>query len=282
MKRVITIQDISCVGKCSLTVALPIISAMGAETAILPTAVLSNHTAFSSFTFHDLTDEIKPIAEQFKKHNFSFDAIYTGYLGSYEQIELVSEFFDEFKNRNNFIFVDPAMGDFGRLYSGFDRDFAKKMSQLCAKADIIVPNMTEAAFMLDIPYVESGYSVGYVQDILKRLAELGAEKTVLTGVSFEDDKIGVMGYDSVKDEFFSYFNSRIDAVYHGTGDVFASTCVGALIHGIEIDRALKLAADFTVESIRKTVQDSQANWYGVNFEQAIPFLLEQIKSINID
>jgi pyridoxine kinase len=277
MKRVISIQDISCVGKCSLTVALPIISAMGAETAILPTAVLSNHTAFKSFTFHDLTSQIRPIAEQFKEHEFKFDAIYTGYLGSFEQIELVSDFFDGFKSNDNFIFVDPAMGDFGRLYSGFDRDFAKKMGQLCAKADIIVPNMTEAAFMLDIPYVESGYSVEYVKDVLKRLSQLGAEKAVLTGVTFEEDKIGVMGYDCVKNEYFSYFNRKIDAVYHGTGDIFASTCVGALTRGMELDSSLKLAADFTAESIKKTVEDSSANWYGVNFEQAIPFLIQNMQ-----
>lgn len=277
MKRIITVQDISCVGKCSLTVALPIISAMGVEAAVLPTAVLSTHTAFKEgFTFRDLTDDITAITDHWKKEKFNFDAIYTGYLGSFKQLRLMSEFFDEFKTENNLIFIDPVMGDYGKLYPGFTPQFAETMAALCGKADIIVPNMTEAAFMLGIPYKGDGYSVDYVQDILRKLTALGTKHAVLTGVTFEPGKVGVMAYDSENDRFFEYYTDRINASYHGTGDVFASTCVGALMNGKTLENALQIAADYTAECIRATETELDHNWYGVNFEMATPYLLDRL------
>ncbi len=276
MKRIVTIQDISCVGKCSLTVALPIISAMGVETSVLPTAVLSTHTAFTDFTFCDLTGEIKPIADHWLKEKISFDALYSGYLGSFEQLELVSDLFMKFKTDDNIVFIDPVMGDYGKLYAGFTPEFAGAMAELCSKADIIVPNMTEAAYMLDIDYVESGYSEQFVQDILRRLSDRGTPYTVLTGVQLEEGRLGVMSYDARRDSFFSYYNDKIEANYHGTGDVFASCCVGALMNGLTLEKSLQLAADFTVASIADTVADPEGNWYGVNFESALPELLRRI------
>lgn len=277
MKRIITVQDISCVGKCSLTVALPIISAMGVEAAVLPTAVLSTHTAFEQgFTFRDLTDDITAICDHWERENIGFDAIYTGYLGSFEQLDLMSQFINDFKAKDTLVFIDPVMGDHGKLYSGFTPEFAKAMAKLCEKADIIVPNMTEAAFMLDIPYVGEGYDVNYVQDILLRLTSLGSKCAVLTGVSFEDGKIGVMAYDAVNDRFLEYYNDLVGASYHGTGDVFASTCVGALMNGKSLETALQIAADYTAECIRLTETEPKHNWYGVNFETAIPYLLDHL------
>ena len=276
MKRIVTVQDISCVGKCSLTVALPVISAMGVETSVIPTAVLSTHTAFKEFTFRDLTDDITGIAEHWKKEKITFDAIYTGYLGSFRQLKLVSDFFDEFKEENTLIFVDPVMGDYGNLYTGFTQEFAFEMARLCSKADIIVPNMTEAAFMLGVDYKGEGYSESYVKDLLYKLSELGPKQVVLTGISFEPNTLGVMGYDSVTGEYFSYFNEKIKANYHGTGDVFASCCVGALMNGYNLEDALKIAADFTVESIKDSIHDSESRWYGVNFENAIPYLVKRL------
>ena len=164
IKRIVTIQDISCVGKCSLTVALPIISAMGVETAILPTAVLSTHTMFQGFTCKDLTDQIAPIAEHWKHEHIAFDAIYTGYLGSFEQISLVSKFFDEFKTEDNLIVVDPVMADNGKLYPAFDEAYAKENTKLCSKADLIVPNLTEASFMTGLPY-KTEYDRSYIAAI---------------------------------------------------------------------------------------------------------------------
>jgi len=276
MKRVVSVQDISCVGKCSLTVALPIISAMGIECSILPTAVLSTHTMFKGFTFRDLTDDITPIVEHWKREKFEFDAIYTGYLGSFDQLELVSGFFSDFKRPDNLIFVDPVMADNGKLYPGFTPEFARAMAGLCKKADVVVPNLTEAAFMLGEECRLSGYDEKYIKDTLKKLTALGAKYAVLTGVSFEPGKVGLMGYDSTKDEFFSYYHRRLDVSFHGTGDVFASTAVGALVRGKTLAEALKIAADITVASIELTIADPEHENYGVRFERAIPQLLHAL------
>lgn len=276
MKRIVTIQDISCVGKCSLTVALPIISAMGVEAAILPTAVLSTHTMFSNFTFKDLADQIEPIADHWKKENMKFDAVYTGYLGSFEQIDLMKNFFDQFNTEDNLLFVDPAMADNGKLYPAFDEAFAKHMGTLCAKADIIVPNITEACFMTGMEY-KTEYDENYVKDLLVKLSDLGAKISILTGVSFAEGKTGVMGYDKEKDEFSYYEHDKLPVSYHGTGDIFSSTCVGAMMNGMDWTEAVKVAADYTAECIRLTLEDPAKPWYGVNFEQAIPYLVDRIK-----
>lgn len=275
MKRIVTIQDISCVGKCSLTVALPIISAMGVETAIIPTAVLSTHTMFSNFTCKDLTDQVKPIENHWKQENITFDAIYTGYLGSFEQIDLMKEFFDQFKTDSNIVFIDPAMADNGKLYPAFDEAFAKHMSTLCGKADIIVPNITEAAFMTGMEY-RSEYDEVYVKELLQKLSQLGAKISILTGVGFEEGKTGVMGYDKEKDEYYYYSHEKLPVSYHGTGDIFSSTCIGAMANGMDWKEAVKVAADYTKECIRLTLEDPSKPWYGVNFEQAIPYLIKKI------
>lgn len=276
MKRIVTVQDISCVGKCSLTVALPIISAMGIEAAILPTAVLSTHTMFSSFTVKDLTDQIKPITEHWNKEGITFDAMYTGYLGSFEQIDLMKEMADTFCKDGNLLFVDPAMADNGKLYPAFDEAFAKYMATLCAKADIIVPNITEACFMLGEEYKEK-YDEAYAKMLLKKLTDLGAKIAILTGVSFEEGTTGVMGYDSVNDEYYHYTHKKQSRSYHGTGDIFSSTCLGGIVRGLSWKDAARIAADYTSESIRLTIEDPKGNDYGVNFEEAVPFLLESLK-----
>ena len=246
MKRVVSIQDISCLGKCSLTVALPIISAMGVETCVVPTAVLSTHTGgFKNFTFHDLTQEIDPISDHWANENIHFDAIYTGYLGSFEQIDLVGKFFDRFGGDGTLVYADPAMADNGVLYPGFTPEFAKKMGELCGKADVIVPNLTEASFMLGIDYVGDNYDEAYIKKLLKDLTGLGCKTAVLTGVSFEPGKIGAMAYDSATDSYSSYFNEKLPVSFHGTGDVFASACVGALMNGKDLTGALKIAVDYT-------------------------------------
>ncbi len=276
MKRIVTIQDISCIGKCSLTVALPIISACGVETAVIPTAVLSTHTAFDGFTFRDLTDEIPPIAAHWKAQGMSVDAIYTGYLGSFQQLEIVSQFFDQFKTPENLILVDPVMADNGALYAGFTPEFVQEMAKLCGKADIIVPNLTEACYLLNIPYPGEDYTRADIQHILTELGKLGCKQVVLTGVSLEPGRLGVMAYDTEKQTFFEYYNEKMPSSFHGTGDVFASVMVGAMMRGCPLEDALRLAVDFTLESIRKTVADPEHRWYGVNFEEAIPLLVSRL------
>lgn len=276
MKRIVTVQDISCVGKCSLTVALPIISAMGTEAAVLPTAVLSTHTMFKGFTFCDLTDEIEPISSHWKKENMDFDAVYTGYLGSARQIALTKDLISKFKGGDTLILVDPAMADGGRMYTGFEKSFALEMATLCSVADIIVPNLTEASFMLGEEYVAEGYDEEYIKDMLKKLTSLGCKTAVITGVSFEKDKLGVMSYDSESGEYFSYFRERIPESFHGTGDVFASTFLGALMRERSVGDSLKIATDFTVECIKATLGNPKERKYGVNFEEEIPYLVSRM------
>lgn len=275
MKRIVTVQDISCVGKCSLTVALPIISAMGVETAIIPTAVLSTHTMFSEFTCADLTDQVAPITAHWQKENLGFDAIYTGYLASEEQIELLKKMFADFKTEKNLVVVDPAMADNGKLYPAFDEKFAKKMGELCGCADMILPNITEASFMTGMEYREN-YDEAYVKEMLVALTKLGAKTAILTGVSFEEGMTGVMGYDSITGEYHYYSHPKHAKSYHGTGDIFSSTFVGAMMNDLSWKDAVKVAADYTAECIRITMEDKDGCWYGVNFELAIPGLLRAI------
>lgn len=277
MKRILTIQDISCVGKCSLTVASPIISAFGVETSVLPTAVLSTHTMFSGFTFRDLTDDMEGISEHWKKEKISFDALYTGYLGSIRQLDICEKIFEDYKTKDNFIIVDPVMADNGKLYPGFTQEFADNMAKLCSKADIIVPNLTEASFILREPYLEKGYNEEYVREKLRALCNLGCKVAILTGISFDEDRLGVYAFDSQTGKYYSYFNKKIPVTFHGTGDIFASALCGALTKFGDIQKALEIAVDFTVECIDITVKNDSHIWYGVEFENALPYLIERIK-----
>lgn len=276
MKRILTIQDISCIGKCSVTAALPILSVMGIETAILPTAVLSAHTAFASYTFHDLTSEMPAIIADWKAQGITFNAIYTGYLGSIAQVSIVESLLSQFRTEDTLLFVDPVLGDFGRLYSGFSMDFPHHMKRLCRAADVIVPNLTEACCMLDIPYPDDGYTDTEIRSILQGLAGFGAKQVILTGVSFADDSVGFMGYDAARLEYFSYFHQKFPQQFHGTGDVFASTCAGGLLRGLSLEASACLAEDFTLECIRKTCAAPDQRWYGVHYEAAFPFLIHRL------
>lgn len=276
-KRVVAIHDISCVGRCSLTVALPIISAAGFNTSVLPTAILSTHTGgFENFTYRDLTNDIRPISQHWQSLNHSFDAIYSGFLGSYEQIDLVAELIDTFRTDNNLIMVDPVMADNGELYSVFSPEMAKGMTKLCAKADIIVPNLTEAAFLLDKPYIAQGYDQMHIETTLKNLAQLGAPKVVLTGVSFEESKLGAATYDAETGDFHFLFNDCIEGLFHGTGDIFGSTLLSALLSDFPLEEATQIAVDYVHECIVKTEELNQEKRYGVCFERALPYLIKRL------
>ena len=278
MKRIMTIQDISCVGECSLTVALPIISAAGVEAAVLPTAVLSTHTAFPKFTFCDLTDEIEPISNTLQELDIDFDAIYTGYLGSFRQLSLVERFIDDFKKKDTFVLIDPVMADHGKLYTGFTPEFAASMANLCKKADLVVPNITEAAFMLGMEY-NPNYDEEYIKKLLKSLTGMGVPRAALTGISFSENEIGVYYYDSTTDTYFKYFNEKLNTAYHGTGDIYASCALGAIMRGMTIEDALALAVDFTLETMRETEKDKNHRFYGVNFESAIPYYVDRLRNL---
>ena len=278
MKRILTIQDISCFGKCSLTVALPLLSAMGIETAILPTAVLSTHTLFKGFTCKDLSDQLVPITDHWKQEGITFDAIYTGYLGTEEEIDTVIRIIEEFRNENTLVIVDPAMGDNGKLYPAFNEHYAKKNADLCAVADIIDPNITEASFMTGLPYREE-YSEDYVREMLLALAKIGTKTPILTGVSLSEGKTGAMGYDTETKTFFSYQNDQVPAAYHGTGDIFSSVLAGAFVLGLDRAEALKIAADYTALTIAETLKNPGNPWYGVDFEATVPSLVDALRQI---
>ena len=277
MKRILTIQDISCFGKCSLTVALPILSAMGIETVILPTAVLSTHTLFSGFTCKDLSDQLQAITHHWEQEGITFDAIYTGYLGTEEEIDTVIDIIARFRNEKTLVFVDPAMGDNGKLYPAFNEAYAKKNASLCAIADIADPNLTEASYLTGKPYQET-WSEQETKDMLLALADIGTKMPILTGVSLSDGKTGAMGYDTATRTFFSYQNDRIPAAYHGTGDIFSSVLAGAFVLGMDRVAAMKIAADYTAQTIAETLKNPENPWYGVDFESVIPSLVAAVQA----
>ncbi len=272
--KILTIQDISCVGQCSLTVALPIISACGIETCVLPSAVLSSHTAgFKGYTFHDLTDDMPDIKNHWISEGIKFDAIYTGYLGSKKQIEYVKDIFNTLGNENCIRIVDPAMADNGKLYVGFDTEFANTMKELCAVADYIVPNITEACFLTGCEY-KTEYDRSYIDDILKKLSALGCKNIILTGVSYSNDKNGVVVYQN--NEYSYYEHEKLLNSCHGTGDIYASAFTGAIVKGKGAFESAKIAADYTLECIKATAEEEN-HWYGAKFE---PVLIKLINALN--
>lgn len=274
-KRITAIHDISCFGRCSLTVALPILSSAGIETTVIPTSILSTHTGgFSGYTFRELTDDILPVAEHWKREGITVPAVYTGYLGSKEQVDLVISAIDIIAEKDALIVVDPAMADYGRLYGGFPEDFPKYMSKLCKRADIIVPNITEACMLLDKPYTDGPYSEDFINELLIGLYNLTKAKVVLTGVWFDFKRIGAACFDGESVEYV--FSDRIDASYHGTGDVFASTLVSGIMNKKDLKTSAELAVNFTCECIKNTKKLQPNENYGVCFETVIPKLLKML------
>ena len=276
MKRIVTMQDLSGVGKCSLTAAIPVISAMGIETSVLPTAVLSAHTMFHDVVFHDLTAAIPSFMNHWQKEGITFDAVYTAYLGSAAQLELAEELIKRFPAKD-FILVDPCMADHGKLYSGFTDDFPARMRDLCGMADYICPNLTEAALLTGETYIAENYPEEYIRTLLKKLAALGAGTAMITGVSFDPDKLGVCTYDSRTNTFSSYFTQKQPQNFPGTGDLWASCLCGAIANGMSTAGAIRLACDFVNEAIRRTLADPGHHSYATNFEQALPFLIDRMR-----
>ena len=272
--RILTIQDISCVGQCSLTVALPIISACGIECAILPSAVLSTHTAgFTGFTCRDLTDDIPAIAAHWRKEGIDFAAVYTGYLGSEKQIDYVCDIFDTLTAPGGKKIVDPAMADNGKLYPAFDDSYVAAMRKLCAKADFLLPNITEASFLTGMEY-RTEYDRAYIDALLQGLTDLGAKNIILTGVSYAPDKTGVVVFEN--GGYAYYEHEKLPNSCHGTGDIYASAFVGALMRGKCAFDAASIAADYTVACIDATTGHKN-HWYGAIFEGNLPLLAQKLQ-----
>lgn len=272
-KKVLAIHDISCLGRCSLTAAIPIISVAGAEVIPLPTAVLSTHTGgFTDVICRDLTSDMRPITEHWKTLGCRFDVIYTGYLASPEQVDIVKDIMRDFATPETLIVVDPVMADAGEYYSLITPDFVVGMRELCAMADIITPNLTEAAFLLEKEYKEF-YSKQETEEILRALAKLGPKKIVLSGVSTDKKTIGAAAYTAETDKITYALAERIDGFYHGTGDTFASALIAALTRGISVDEATHIAVEYTLACIRRTYADGTDTRYGVDIENEISMLL---------
>ena len=273
-KRILTIQDISCVGQCSLTVALPILSACGVETCVLPSAVLSTHTAgFTGFTVRDLTEDIPGIRDHWVKEGISFDAIYTGYLGSTLQISYVAELFRDVAAAGCITVVDPAMADNGKLYPAFDEAFVEAMKGLCAKADYIVPNITESCFLTGMEY-KTVYDRSYIDALIEKLAALGCKNVILTGVSYAPGKTGVVVWEN--GSYAYYEHEFLPNSCHGTGDIYASAFVGSLTRGKTAFEAARIAADYTVSCIEETAKLDN-HWYGAAFEPVLGKLIDMLK-----
>ena len=273
-KRALTIQDISCVGQCSLTVALPIISACGVETCVLPSAVLSTHTGgFTGYTFRDLTEDMPSIKDHWVKEGLKFDAVYTGYLGSTKQIDYVADIMAAVGNEECVKVVDPAMADNGKLYYGFDMEFVESMKGLCAKADYVMPNITEACFLTGVEYKEE-YDRAYVDLLLDKLTALGCKNIIFTGISYEAGKTGVVVLQN--GEYSYYEHEKLANSCHGTGDIYASAFVGSLMRGKDTYEAAKIAADYVVECMKATALEEN-HWYGAKFE---PVLGKLIAAVN--
>ena len=265
MKHVLAIHDISCMGRVSLTVALPVISAAGITVSVLPTAVLSTHTGgFVGYTFRDLTEDMIPVVEHWQSLNAEFDAIYTGYLASQAQLDIIADIVRRFKSKKTLVLIDPVMADHGRLYSGFKDDFPSGMARLCKQADIITPNITEAHLLLGEPYREGPYTQEYLQELIKKL---GSQKTVLTGAHISDKEYGAVVYDAGEVHFS--LRERIPGDYNGTGDLFASVLTAALVKGHPLAKATDIAVEFTLESVRRSYLAGTDVKYGVDFETGL-------------
>ncbi len=274
-KRVLAVHDLSNIGRCSLTVALPIISACGIETSVLPTAILSTHTGgFNGYTYRDLSDDILPVTEHWKSLNITFDAVYSGFLGSYRQLDIMYELFSEYKTQGASIIVDPVLGDNGTLYPVFNNDFITGMKKLCSIADIITPNLTEAALLTDTEF-DPDISDAKLYNLIKKLANYAGRYVIITGIKHKKN-MGVAVYDKLTNQTEIITNIQVDGIFHGTGDVFASALTGAFMRNDDIFPAVRSAVDFTLESIIKTKNNGTEYRYGVDFEEALPILMKSV------
>ena len=274
--KILTIQDISCYGQCSITVALPVVSAFGIETAILPSAVLSTHTAgFTDFTVRDLTEDLPEIRKHWEKEGILFDAIYTGFIASIEQLDYIKDIIDSRLKPGGLVFVDPAMADHGEFYNGFDQEFADKMGELCKLGDYVLPNTTEACYILHKPWKEE-FTKEEMLEMANELSEFTKRHVILKGDTHKEGQLGMIVLDKDEETCDIVFNDKVDYVSHGTGDVFASAFVGSTMNGKTPTQAAKIAGEFTKRAIEKTVGD-ETHTYGVKFEQVIPELYDLLK-----
>lgn len=272
-KRLVAIQDLSCIGRCSLGVAMSVIPAMGVETAVLPTALLSSHTAFEGFTFLDLTSEAERIMRHWLALHMRFDTIYIGYLGSIPLIDLTERFISSFRTPQTRVILDPAFGDHGDLYTGFDEEYVRRIAKLCRCADLILPNTTEAAMLLDIPFHDDTDLTGELKSRVHGLLEGNLRNVIITSCRFSEGETGLV---CVGENGFVYPHEHLPCACHGSGDLFASVFSGLLTLGRDLRTAAETAADFTCDCVRYSMTCPDHRWYGVDYEAMLPELMRRM------
>ena len=268
--RIAAIHDLSCFGRCSLTIALPVLSAMGCQCCPLPTALLSAHTGISGFTFLDTTDEMRRISAHWSQLSLHFQAIYTGFLGSAPQINLVEDFLRRFHAPDTLLVMDPVMGDHGTPYKTCTPALRQGLRELVAQADVITPNLTEAAILLDIPYHES--QTADASELVRALSLQGQRSVVLTGYAAAPGQVGALCYDRDNRQVEAVKTARVPQDFPGTGDLFASVLTGALTRGAPLLQAARTAVDFVGSCVARSVAEGAGEAEGVDFEP----LLQQL------
>lgn len=281
LPRMAAIHDISGLGKCSLTVALPIVSASGVECCCIPTALLSTHTGcFKDWTFHDLSDDILPIAEHWAGlEDISFDAIYSGYLASEKQGELIEKCIDYLRNDDTLVIVDPAMADNGKYYANLDEKMSACFRRLISKADVITPNLTEACFITETEYVPAPHDEKFVNELLDKLSALGPKVVAITGVCPDSEHVGIVARDNRAGKTTRIMNVSREGTFHGSGDAFASSFAALLTRGVPTDKALRLSEEFVSDCVERTEKRNVPHHYGLDFESALPQYIRNIESL---
>ena len=275
IKRVAAVHDMSCIGRCSLAVIIPILSCMGIQVCPLPTAVLSTHLGgFTDVAFCDFTDHMPDFFAHWKKESLTFDCIYSGFLASEHQIDVVSGFIDEFSDNSPLVVVDPVMGDDGKLYSVYTSQMQEQMRMLIQKADIITPNYTEAGFLLGNSYQDTVVEEESIKNWLVQLAAFGPSIVIITGIPLTNKRIMNLGYDKDKGCFWQVVNEVIPARYPGTGDIFASVLIGALLQNSSLPVAMKRSADFVAAGLKATFEAGTPTREGLLLEKVLPKLFE--------
>ena len=262
--RIAAIHDLSCFGRCSLTIALPVLSSMGCQCCPLPTALLSAHTGISGFTFLDTTGEMRRISAHWSQLSLHFQAIYTGFLGSAPQINLVEDFLRRFHAPDTLLVMDPVMGDHGTPYKTCTPALRQGLRELVAQADVITPNLTEAAILLDIPYHES--QTADASELVRALSLQGQRSVVLTGYAAAPGQVGALCYDRDTRQVEAVQTARVPQDFPGTGDLFASVLTGALTRGAPLLQAARTAVDFVGSCVARSVAEGAGEAEGVDFE----------------
>lgn len=281
LPRMAAIHDISGLGKCSLTVALPIVSASGVECCCIPTALLSTHTGcFADWSFRDLSDDILPIAEHWSTlPEIKFDAVYSGYLASEKQGELIERCIELLRSEDTLVIVDPAMADNGKYYANLDERMSACFRRLISKADVITPNITEACFITETEYRPAPHDEAFVNELLEKLSALGPKVVAITGVCPDKEHVGIVARDNAVGKTVSLMSASREGTFHGSGDVFASSFAALLTRGVPTDKALEIAEGFVSDCVERTEKRGVPRRYGLDFESALPQYIKNIDKL---